>query len=347
VTGVFASDSRIAYVGRSVVSQHTVSFDWSGTYVRFAFEGTELRLRCSDSGRDFFNVWIDREMSAEPDTVVVLSGDTVVTLYTDTRKRAKPAFHQVILQKRTEGEQGVMTLREVLVRGELMPALPTKERYMEFVGDSYTCGFGAENSVSTDAFSPATETATKSYAAIIARAFDADYVLVAHSGMGVCRNYNSKFAGRYMPDRYLQAFDTDTTVQWTPAEADQQPAITVVMLGGNDFSTGVTPQYEDFAAHYMQLLASIKGFYGQSHPVLCCTKKGNRQLADYVRRVTDECGLERVYFATCFEQLFHDDDRELGACSHPNYEAHRKMAHALLPYVATITGWEMPDKTLR
>ena len=344
MTGIFGDDRRIVYAGRTVAEGHAVSFDWTGTYMRISFSGTELRMRCSDTGRDWLNVWIDREMSAEADSVIVLEGDTVVTLYADPRRHAKPAVHQVIVQKRTEGEQGRLCVKELLVRGELLQAEPLKERYIEFVGDSYTCGFGAENSVSSDPFTPATETATKSYAAILARAFDADYVLGAHSGMGVSRNYNSKFAGRYMPDRYEQAFDMDTASQWVPGKDGAKPSLTVVMLGGNDFSTGFVPEYEIFEKHYRQLLTSVKKAYGAEHPVLCCTKKGNRQLAEYVRRVTDNCGMERVYFATCFESLYHDDDRELGACSHPNYKAHCKMAYNLLPYIATIAGWDMPDK---
>ena len=344
MTGIFGDDSRIVYAGRTRAEGHAVSFDWTGTYMRIAFSGTELRMRCSDSGRDWLNVWIDREMSAEPDSVIVVGGDTVVTLYADNRKHAKPAVHHVTVQKRTEGEQGRLCVRELLVRGELLQAQPLKERYIEFVGDSYTCGFGAEKSVSSDPFSPATETASKSYAAIIARAFDADYVLIAHSGMGVSRNYNSKFAGRYMPDRYEQTFDMDTTLRWVPDKSGTKPSLTVVMLGGNDFSTGFVPEYENFEKHYRQLLAAVKSAYGEEHPVLCCTKKGHRQLAEYVRRVTDNCGMREVYFATSFEALYHDDDRELGACSHPNYKAHCKMACNLLPYISTITGWEMPAK---
>ena len=70
-----ASDGRITYVGRTLVTEGTVSFDWSGVYARIAFTGGYLSLEAGDTGKDYFNVWIDRDPSAEPDRVVVIDRD--------------------------------------------------------------------------------------------------------------------------------------------------------------------------------------------------------------------------------------------------------------------------------
>ena len=48
----------------------------------------------------------------------------------------------------------------------------------------------------------------------MARYFNADQIVVAHSGMGIVRNYNSKFTDYCMPERYLQTFDSDKDVNW-------------------------------------------------------------------------------------------------------------------------------------
>ena len=46
-----------------------------------------------------------------------------------------------------------------------------------------------------------------------------------------------------------------------------------------------------------------------------------------------------------FDEI-HDMDADLGAGYHPNYRGHRKIAAAVIPYIATITGWEMPLRAI-
>ncbi len=343
ITGVHAVDSRFVYVGRTLKDSTSVAVDWTGSYVRVRFWGNYLALRLTDTGTDYYNLYLDRPMTADPDRVLTLSGDTTVVLFSARRR----AVHDLILYKRTEGEQGRTIFREFLVQGEILPAEPLKPRQIEFIGDSYTCGYGAENSTQHDHFTPQTETSAKTYAAIIARYFDADYTLIAHSGMGIARNYNSKFAGWYMPDRYEQTLDMDSAqaTRWQVTHSDFRPQMTVIFLGGNDFSTGQQPTYEDFERNYNRLLNQIKANYGADHPVLCCTKKGRDDIFAYVQRVVQNCGLTNVSYCPLFNGLFHDDERNLGADNHLNYEAHRKVAHVLIPYVATMTGWELQDRS--
>ena len=64
------TDSRITYVGRTLAGPDGVSFDWSGSGMRIRFNGTCLALRVSDTDKDYFNLWIDREPGAEADKVV-------------------------------------------------------------------------------------------------------------------------------------------------------------------------------------------------------------------------------------------------------------------------------------
>lgn len=338
-TGIPASDTRFVFVGRTMVDSASVSMDWTGSYARVYFYGDTLRVRISDTGTSYYNLYIDRAFSAIPDQVLQISGDTTCTLFASRW----PEEHRVLLYKRTEGEQGRTTFHEFLVHGEILQAEPLKERQIEFIGDSYTCGYGAENSGPGDRFQARTETSAKSYAAIVARYFNADFMLVAHSGMGIARNYNSKFPNWYMPDRYLQTFDMDSTeaTRWDAASSDFSPAISIILLGGNDFSRDKHPSYQDFSANYYRLISEIKANYGTQHPVLCCVKKGNDLLFDYIRQVVNECEWENVSFCPFFPSVFLDDERNLGADRHPNYEGHRKAAHVMIPYISTLTDWPL------
>ncbi len=39
-------------------------------------------------------------------------------------------------------------------------------------------------------------------------------------------------------------------------------------------------------------------------------------------------------------------DSDMGANYHSNHHGHRKLAMSVIPYIATITGWELPDTSV-
>lgn len=44
-----ASDSRVTYVGRTLVEGTDVSYDWTGVYFRLSFSGKSLTMRATDT----------------------------------------------------------------------------------------------------------------------------------------------------------------------------------------------------------------------------------------------------------------------------------------------------------
>lgn len=359
-----AADSRVTFVGRTLVENGDVSFDWTGVYFRIAFTGKSLSMRASDikwdtttemaaTRHNYFNVWIDAPMSAEPHRIIeVASMDTIIELIDPVYlKNSKVKVHQVIVQKRTEGEQGKTIIHEFATdaKGQFLQAEPIRKRQLEFIGASYDCGYGVDDSSRLAKFTPETENASRSFPAIISRYFDADYVVVAHSGMGAARNYNSKFDGYHMPDRYLQTFDMDSAqdTRWNAAESDIRPALTLIYLGGNDFSVSLQPSYEKFRDGYYRLIRYIKDNYGEDHPVLCVSSKAHSTLLDYMRDMVKFCPMSNVHFMACCPSLHLSTDEDLGASMHPNYIGHQKFSYAYIPYVATITGWGLQDNPVK
>jgi hypothetical protein len=356
-----ASDTRITFVGRTLVDSTDVSFDWTAVYCRIAFSGKSLTMRASDVKYDadaklaatrhnYFNVWIDAPMSAEPHRIIEVTGTDSVYELIDPQylKTSKLKTHQVIIQKRTEGEQGKVTIHEFATdKGVFYAAEPLRERQMEFIGASYDCGYGVDDTSRKAKFTPETENASRSFPAILARYFNADYMVIAHSGMGAARNYNSKFAGYHMPDRYLQTFDEDSTIRWSPEGTGMKPDISVIYLGGNDFSVSLQPSYEKFRDGYWRLIRSIKDYYGEDHPVLCVSSKSHSTLLDYMRELVNTCPMPNVHFLATLPALHLSTDEDLGANFHPNYLGHQKFAYAYIPYIATITGWGLQDNPVK
>ena len=354
-----ATDSRVTFVGRTAVEGTSVSFDWTATYFRVAFSGKSLTMKASDLKvgaadeaaaaklHNYYAVWIDSPTNVEPHRIVeVKPGENIIELVDPAYlKKSRRSVHEVVVQKRTEGEQGRTTIYEFATDGQFMQAEPLRTRQLEFIGDSYTCGYGIDAPTKEEKFSPETENASRSYAAIVSRYFGADYIAVAHSGMGIARNYNSKFPKWHMPDRYLQTFDMDSTqaTRWNAAAYAFKPAMTVIYLGPNDFSVSLQPKYENYRDNYYRLIKSIKSNYGEEHPVLCVAAKSYEYLGEYVRELAKNSGMKNVnYLVYCPAQHNHTNE-DLGADVHPNYNGQKKKAYSIIPYIATITGWGLQD----
>ena len=252
---VSGDDARITYIGRTLVKDGEVSFDWTGVYLKARFQGTSLEMKVSDTGNNYYNVWLDSPMDADPDKVIRTHGtDTTIVLFSKEEikarfgkdKKALKEPHQVILQKRTEGFQGITTFREFTSDGIFLQADKPSDRVMEFIGDSYTCGYGTEAS-NKDRFSPETENQNLTYA---------------------CNNKDA-----FMPDLYLRTYDGVPEPAWNANDFAPKPSITVIYLGTNDFSTGMQPAERVFVKNYITLLKEIKEYYGESHPILCVAPK--------------------------------------------------------------------------
>ena len=335
-----ASDSRIEYTGRTQVNGSEVSYDWSGVYFRVRFNGPYLAVKCSDSKNSWFNLWVDKEMSPVADSkFLVGANDTLVVLAEGLGK----GEHEVILQKRTEGEQGRFTVHSFITEGEVLQAAGRKERHIEFIGDSYTCGYGTESNDRNDPFLAETENCNLTYAAITARYFGADFNLVSHSGQGIARNYDDFRPGYNMPDRYIQTFDEDPDMKWDATKAPYRPDVVVIYLCTNDFSTARQPHEEIFAGRYIELLKKVKANYGEDIPVLCMASNVTPFSYDYIRNACLMSGLENVYYLGLSKGV-HNYEDDLGASWHPNYKGHIKVASCMIPYISTLTGWEMEEK---
>lgn len=342
---VSATDSRITFVGRAIENNGSLTFDFPATYFRVAFTGKSLSMRVTDTKRDFYAVWIDCPTSVEPTRVVEVKGcDTIVQLVLpEDLKISKKKEHQVVVQKRTEAGCGKTTVYEFITDGKFVQAQPLKEHQIEFIGDSYTCGYGVEAPSRRDPFTDETENASRTYASIVSRYFDADYMAIAHSGRGICRNAGSNIPWEVMTDIYQYTIDRDSTSRWNVAQSDFDPDITVIYLGTNDFSSSMMPDYTKFRNGYMRLLGYVKENYGEEHPVLCVASKSNEYQFHYVRDVVNNCGLKNVYYLGYGSMLHHSTDEDLGAGWHPNYNGQQKIAYAIIPYIATITGWGLQD----
>lgn len=343
LAGTPASDPCFTYTGRTLVQGGDVSFDWSGVTVKVKFMGRKLSMDCSDNGTDWFNCWIDEEPAALTGQKIKVSGNQTIKF--DIPFSLKKNEHTVVLQKRTEGEQGRMTIHSFSTDGEFLQAEGHGARHIEFIGDSYTCGYGTEASDRNQPFRAEEENCNLAYDNIIGRYFDADVTLIAHSGRGIIRNYGGYNPEEVMVNKYSQVFDQYTDPAWTPTMSGVTPDIVVIYLGTNDFSEGQQPSINSWCANYATLLKKIRANYGDSIPILCVASKADDLMGFYVETAVRTSGQTNVHW-TSIQPAAHNDSSDLGAGWHPNYSGQRKVAACMIPYISTLTGWEMPLKAI-
>jgi len=339
-----ANNQEIRYVGRFDFSNpKEVRFDWSGVYIQFSFTGTDCAVKMSDTGHNYYNVFVDDQ----PSKTIDIKSDTTIVIASNIESQV----HKIQIYKRTEGNQGTGSFKGILIseNGEMLPWKEIPTRKIEFIGNSITCGYGTEGLSNSEQFKPSTENNYKSYAPIMARAFNADYHIVAHSGMGVVRNYGykEKVSPNAMPDRFDQVFDENEQPIWNFTQ--WKPDVVVINLGTNDFSTKPFPDKEVFKVGYEKLINEACKQYGDV-PVFCIVGPMTdepcylyvKELVEDFRSVNHKMN---IYFIGIPTYLM-DFEKDLGSDTHPNYSGARKMAAHALPVISSILKWNYNGKEM-
>ncbi len=340
VKRVNASDPNIRYTGRTVVEKDgSVSFDWSGTYVEFTFTGGYLAMRVSDTKKNYYNLFVNGEQVS---TITTFGNDSLIVL----ARNLKKGKNVIRLQKRTEAEQGKTTIHAFIVKpkGDILPINIKRDRHIEFIGNSITAGFGTEGLAKDEPFKPETQNCNLAFGAIISRYFNADYTFIAHSGWGAVRNYGDpeRVSKTSMKDKMLQTYDMYEAPKWN--FYDYKPDLVVINLGSNDFSTKPHPLKEEFIGAYAQIISQLREKYGDI-PILCVAPARRGMAFEYIKEFCEGSNDVNLHF-TAYLYGIYNNDGDLGSVGHPNYQGQKKIAHNLIPYISTITGWELSDKVI-
>ena len=333
-----ADDPFIQYVGRFDFSNpKKVIFDWAGVYIVARFEGSSCSIRLDDNKNEYA-VTID-EHAPE-----LLKTDSATKIYKVASGLKESVPHTIMIQKRTEALVGKgIFMGFILEKGKrlLMPDKRPNKR-IEFIGNSITSGYGVEGKNHDCHFSPETENACMSYAAMTARALDADYSLVSYSGRGVVRNYGdkNKTSVNPMPSLYDRTCYFDSTKKWNFNE--WIPQAVVINLGTNDFSTQPYPDKKVFQNAYNKLINRVRSLY--PHVTIFCMcgpMIGEPCLTDIKEVVEQQLKREGkdkdVYFVEIKRSMMNDSD--WGCDWHPNIYGSLKTMNVLVPVIKLRMNW--------
>jgi lysophospholipase L1-like esterase len=335
-----ASDSAFLYSGRVDQSiPGEVSFDWPGIYIRTSFEGTSCKAIML--GKCCYDVTIDGKMlkvievDDQKDTIAIAD-------------RLPPGTHSLLIAKRSETNLKPCTFYGLIIDNKCKLVQPQIDqgRTIEFIGDSYTAGFGNEYpsrecvpEKSDEILLKSTNT-NKAFGPVLANSFKAEYQVNAYSGKGLVRNYNGVDKGREFPKYYDKLYNSKVnkgieSPLWN--FSSWHPQVAVIGLGLNDFLAD--PPYAD-TAQYDAAYAALLQLLREKHPgvkMICCATSvwPTQALIPRVKAIVANekaSGKDEVFY---FE--YHTENTAL--YGHPSTEDNKKIARELQPLVAEITKW--------
>ncbi len=340
-----AANQAISYSGRIDVSvKGQVTFDWPGVYFKCRFTGKSIGLKLYGDKQISYNVFIDNV----PSVVSSASGEDIIWI----AQNLKSGTHTLQVYKRTEAFLGISTFKGLVLddNAEVLPWENISSRKIEFIGNSITCGYGTEGKNKNERFKPETENNYNSYAAFISRAFNADYSIIAHSGMGVVRNYGDSLKvsiAPQMPARFNQTLDNNLTLMWDFQR--WKPDFVVINLGTNDFSTQPYPDKIIFQRTYEGLITHVRQVYGNL-PIFCIVGPMiNEPCYSYVKEMVENYKLlnksANINFIGIPNELTNGKG-DLGSDSHPSAQGQKKMAAMIAPVISSVMGWDYKQEEL-
>jgi hypothetical protein len=257
---------RIKPLGRYQILPDGIGCDHSATGIELcaSFAG-ELELNiyttCEKEHCDtvYFTVYIDGERQTERLCAPV--GEQTVTV----ASFAERGIHTVKIVKQSESNYNLCTLRSLCFDGELLTPPPKKDRYIEFIGDSLSCGMGILGKKGV--LNPQTslwEDVTLGYTYSTADALDADYSIISESGIGLAGSWFDPLFDFYSAWSYKR----DKNVRYDFARV---PDLIVINLGTNDFylncEQGIC-KLDEVKSKVGELISFIGTAYGKNIPIV-------------------------------------------------------------------------------
>lgn len=336
-TFIPADDARIAYMGRiSHRIPGAVTFTYPGVSIFARFEGTSLRMKAKPGSGDFM-VEIDGQW---PYRISFSANDSIQTL----AEGLPQGIHHARVMYLLEGYELKPVFKGFYVDKGCglaeAPALPA--RRMEFIGNSITCGYGVEADSPREPFTYETENHFYSYAALTARALNAQHHAIARSGIGVYRNWGAPASGSRdcMPAMYERVMFTDPSELWD--HSLYTPDVVCLNLGTNDTSEGKY-DFDRMEDAYRRFIARLRDTYPQAKIVLLTGPMMTGRALKDVKRALDTITAERRQAGDAEVYRF-DLSPQTGALGygagwHPSMRQQQKTANELTAYLKVLMGW--------
>lgn len=326
-----ANNTRINYYGRFDLSTPPVAkFNWSGSAIEATFSGPSIGISLTD-GQNDYDIEIDSEH------YMVLKTVSSTTKYA-IAENLSGTSHTIRIVQRSENHWNTATFGGFYLadNNQLLTAPQKAIRKIEFIGDSWTVGYGNE-STSRSCSNLRTYTNTnRSFPRLISDSLHAQSIILGWSGIGMVRNFgesskksNAPFSFYY--NRTFGAIDGFWDFsKWIPD-------LVVICLGINDFSTNPNPDDTMYCNAYHNFIKTIRTNYPNSS--IFCVSAHAGPMDTYVKKVVHDekstFGRSNIYYSETPSSL------TLNGCDwHPTVSDDSLIAKVLAKNIADSLGWD-------
>lgn len=318
--------NNVRILGRTVEKDGKIEFNWPMSGFEFETDGTDAYVYISYCDKtSYVNVLVDKNTVCERLAVSNVG-------WLKIADNLDEGTHTIKVTRSSEGVNGLLSFSSVKINdGTYIKPTQAKARKMEFIGDSYTVGYGnLEYGADSNVKNAANTDTWRSYAGYASRLLDADANIVAMSGKGVCMNYIASTATSIVTDgniaqQYAYANPVTSGANLKEWNFEKYiPQVVVVFLGTNDHNgtnpRGNNPQY--FYEEYKKFLKTISSKYPDAH-IFCCSKP-SASYGEYVEKAVEDMQNDKYHFVTL------TSFKGSGVHSHPYYTEAYAMAEELV-----------------
>ncbi|MCB0665981.1 MAG: hypothetical protein KDC80_09180 [Saprospiraceae bacterium] len=330
---------EIAYSGRIDSSGgYGVDLYWSGSSIRINFEGESVEALLQDeTGDNYYNVIID---NTEP---LLLRPDTSERYYL-LASQLTSGTHSLEIFKRTEWNRGKTRFEGFRIEGKakILAKPHDRERKIEFYGNSITAGYAVEDTTGLDRPDSTFTNHYLSYAAMVARHYNAESQCICKSGIGITISWFPLI----MPDIYDRLVPDDSNSLWDFSL--YRPDLVVINLFQNDSWLVNMPERPEFKKNfgdtapsdhelilaYEKFIAELRLHYPET-PIICAlgnmdaTKKGSKWM-EYIERAA-----ANLHDAKIYTHFFPYKETP----GHPSVEEQELMAQSLIEFIDSTILW--------
>ena len=308
------TQGRTALVGGTLMLDFTVSgmefeLDCEGD-VYATFNARKISNSAAEGGV-YFTIYVDGEKLARDYCRIASVGETKVKL-AEGLPAGKHTFAIYRQSEHSFGEVGVCALS---YDGEMLDKPADKDLYIEFIGDSISCGYGNIGN-SGDALS---SDGTQAYTFITAQTLNADWSTVSWSGLGCKYGYSTTT----MQDVYpAQRYNYDQTTLY---DFSKQPDVVVLALGTNDNS--IQPNATLKREGLVEMLTLVRE-KNPTAPIVWIHGMMTTGVSSMIEEIVAEFGgADNGYYACRLTQ------NNAGGGSHPNLIGQQTFSNELVAFL--------------
>ena len=306
---------------RHLESDVQLNCDWtgSGLEMNIVHGGGDIEFFGNTTGSCYFRAYVDGVEKTDA------KGNVYHTLDSGNRKiilkDVEAGEHTIKLIKVTGYTLARAELLSVTFAGTISEQSPAdKDMYIEFVGDSISCGWGT---IGSHGGTYTDQDGTLAYPLLVSDALNADYSVTALSGQGLLMG-NPGMTEGYL---YPSALRSKSNYFNFERKAD----VVVINIGTNDYNyrvqQGITEEYFEIA--YRNFLKTVRQKNGEDCKILCLYNTMNNTWADALLRAVESFGGESA-------GVYVYKTVQTSGGAHPNIAQQKDLAVVITGLINTI-----------